>query len=199
MSAARSLTLADAVLPRAGAVQDALLVLSASLITALAAQAAIPVPWSPVPITAQSFAVLLSGATLGPRRGFLAQLAYLAQGAIGLPYFAGGAGGAAVFMGPTGGYLLAFPFAAALTGWLCARGWDRRFLTMVAAMLAGSAVIFALGLAWLARFVPAQGLLAAGLLPFIPGDLVKSTLAAVAFPAVWRVVRRGEGGGEPRA
>ena len=199
MSAARSLTLADAVLPRAGAVQDALLVLSASLITALAAQAAIPVPWSPVPITAQSFAVLLSGAALGPRRGFLAQLAYLAQGAVGLPYFAGGAGGAAVFAGPTGGYLLAFPLAAGLTGWLCARGWDRRFVTMVAAMLGGSAVIFALGLAWLARFVPAEGLLAAGLLPFIPGDLVKSTLAAVAFPAVWRVVRRGEDGREPRA
>jgi biotin transport system substrate-specific component len=199
MSAARSLTLADAVLPRAGAVQDALLVLSASLVTALAAQAAIPLPWSPVPITGQSFAVLLSGAVLGARRAFLAQFLYLAQGAIGLPYFAGGAGGAAVLAGPTGGYLAAFPFAAALTGFLCARGWDRRFLTMIVAMLAGSVVIFAVGLAWLSRFVPAEGLLQAGLLPFIPGDLIKSTLAALAFPAAWRLVQRGTGRGEPRA
>jgi len=195
MSAVRSLTLADVVLPRAGAVPNALLVFGASLVTAAAAQLAVPVPWSPVPITGQTFAVLLTGALLGSRRAFLAQALYLAEGSLGLPFFAGGAAGAATLFGPTGGYLIAFPFAAAITGWLCARGWDRRFPTMIAAMLLGSAVIFALGLAGLSRFVPQDRLLAAGLWPFVPGDLVKGTLAALAFPGAWRMIgRRGNPG-----
>jgi biotin transport system substrate-specific component len=196
MSTARTLTLADAVLPRASALTDTLLVAGASLLTALAAQVAIPVPWSPVPITGQTFAVTLSGAVLGMRRGFLAQALYLAQGALGLPVFAGGAGGAAVFAGPTAGYLIGFPFAAAVTGALAERGWDRRFVTMLPAMLLGSVPIFALGLALLSRFVRGEGLLAAGLLPFLPGDLIKSTLAALAFPAAWRMARpRGDAPG----
>src|SRR6267378_7772382 len=127
MSSVRTLTLADVAWPRAGALQNAFLIAGASLVTAAAAQLAIPVPWSPVPITGQTFAVLLTGAALGPRRAFAAQLLYLIEGAAGLPFFAGGAGGAAVLAGPTAGYLLGFPFAAALTGFLAARGWDRRF------------------------------------------------------------------------
>lgn len=185
----RTLTLADLALPRAGVLANLGLVVGASLVTALAAQVAIPVPWSPVPITGQTFAVTLSGAVLGARRGFLAQALYLAEGAVGLPVFAAGGAGAAVFAGPTAGYLAAFPLAAALTGTLAQRGWDRRFLTMLPAMLIGSIPVFALGLAQLARFVPADRLLAAGLLPFIPGDLVKATLAALAFPAAWRWAR----------
>jgi biotin transport system substrate-specific component len=164
-------------------------VLGASLVTALAAQLAVPVPWSPVPITGQTFAVLLSGAVLGARRAALAQLLYLAEGALGLPVFAGGALGVAKLIGPTGGYLISFPLAAAVTGLLAERGWDRRFATMLAAMLLGSAVIFTLGLSWLSRFVPAPGLFAAGLWPFVPGDLVKSSLAAWLFPSTWRWVR----------
>jgi len=191
MSSVRTLTLADAALPRAGAARDALLIVAASLVTALAAQIAVPLPWSPVPITGQTFAVLLSGAVLGARRGFLAQVLYLSQGALGLPVFAGGAAGVATLLGPTAGYLFAFPFAAAVTGALAERGWDRRFFTMAAAMLFGSAVIFALGLAWLSRFVPGPGVLAAGLYPFVPGDLVKTALAALAFPTAWRWVNRG--------
>ena len=193
MSSARTLTLADVALPRAGVFHNAALIAGASLVTALAAQLALPVPWSPVPITGQTFAVLLSGAVLGARRAFLAQALYLAEGALGLPVFAAGAAGAAKLIGPTGGYLLAFPFAAALTGALAERGWDRRFSTMLAAMLLGSAVIFAAGLAQLSRFVPRDGLLAAGLLPFIPGDLIKSALAALAFPAAWRFTHRRSG------
>jgi len=173
------------------------LVVGASLLTALAAQIAIPVPWSPVPITGQTFAVTLTGAVLGARRGFLAQVLYLGQGAVGLPVFAAGAAGAAVFAGPTAGYLLAFPLAAALTGALAERGWDRRFVTMLAAMLLGGFPIFAFGLAQLSRFLPADGLLAAGLFPFLPGDLVKATLAALAFPAAWRWARSR--GGAPGA
>ena len=190
MPAVRTLTLADVAWPRAGFARNALLVVGASAATALAAQVALPIPWSPVPLTGQTFAVLLSGALLGARRAFLAQALYLAEGAIGLPVFAGGAAGAFVLAGPTGGYLIAFPLAAALTGWLAERGWDRRFVTTFAALLLGSVVIFAAGLAGLSRFLPAERLLATGLLPFLPGDLVKSALAAAAFPAAWRMVNR---------
>ena len=189
MSATRSLTLADVALSRSSALNNAMLIVGASFVTALAAQIAIPVSWSPVPITGQTFAVLLSGAVLGARRAFAAQLLYLAEGAIGLPVFAGGAAGPAIFAGPTAGYLMAFPFAAALTGVLAERGWDRRFPTMLAAMLLGSVVIFACGLAMLSRFVPGDTLLSAGLLPFVPGDIIKSTLAALAFPAAWSAVK----------
>lgn len=189
-STSRTMTLADVALPRAGMLHNALLVLVASGVTALAAQLELRLPWSPVPVTGQTFAVLLAGAVLGARRGALAQVAYLAQGALGLPVFAGGAAGAAVLAGPTAGYLLAFPAAAFVTGALAERGWDRRFLTMVACMLLGSAVIFASGLAWLSVFVPGAQLLGAGLYPFVPGDLVKSALAALAFPRAWTLARR---------
>ena len=193
MSAVRTMTLADAAVPRAGALSNLALIVGASLVTALAAQIEFRVPWSPVPITGQTFAVLLTGAVLGARRAFLAQLLYLAEGASGLPVFAGGAFGLVKFAGPTGGYLLAFPFAAAVTGALAERGWDRHFFTMLSAMLLGSVVIFASGLAVLSRFVPADQLLAAGLLPFLPGDLIKSSLASLAFPAAWRWARRAGG------
>jgi len=188
MRPARSLTLADVAVSRSSAYRDAALVAGASVVTALAAQVAVPLPWTPVPLTGQTFAVLLTGAVLGARRAFLAQLLYIAEGALGLPVFAAGAAGLAKLAGPTGGYLLAFPFAAAVVGLLCERGWDRRFRTMLAAMLLGSTVIFALGLLQLSRFVPAPALFAQGLLPFVPGDLAKSALAALAFPAVWRRV-----------
>lgn len=189
MPTVRTLTLADVALPRPGVLSNAVLVVGASLLTALAAQVTVPVPWSPVPITGQTFVVLLSGAVLGARRAFLAQALYLAEGALGLPVFAVGGAGAATFAGPTAGYLLAFPLAAALTGALAERGWDRHFGTMLVAMLVGSTVVFALGLAVLAGFVPSDRLLAAGLYPFIPGDIVKATLAALAFPAAWRWAR----------
>jgi len=191
MSATRTLTLADLALPRAGVVHNVALIVGASIVTALAARVAVPLPWTPVPITGQTFAVLLTGAVLGARRAFLAQLLYLLEGAVGLPVFAGGALGMAKLLGPTGGYLLAFPFAAAVVGTLCEHGWDRRFVTMFAAMLMGSTVLFALGLAQLSCFVPGSTLLAQGLLPFVPGDLVKSALAALAFPAAWRLAARG--------
>ncbi|NOT35272.1 MAG: biotin transporter BioY [Candidatus Eisenbacteria bacterium] len=190
MSATRTLTLADVALPRPNVLQQTLLVVAASLVTAAAAQLEIRLPFTPVPVTGQTFAVLLSGAVLGARRAFLAQALYLLEGAAGLPFFAGGAGGALVFVGPTGGYLAAFPLAAAVTGFLCERGWDRRFIAMLPAMLIGSLVIFASGLAWLARFVAPDALLATGLLPFLPGDLIKSSLASLAFPAVWRLIGR---------
>jgi biotin transport system substrate-specific component len=141
-----------------------------------------------VPLTGQTFAVLLTGATLGLRRGVLAQALYLAEGAMGLPFFAGSMGGPLVFAGPSGGFLVAFPLAAAVTGMLAEQGWDRRFGTMFAAMLLGSAVILASGLAVLSHFVPEDRLLAAGLLPFLPGDVIKAAAAALVLPAAWRFV-----------
>jgi len=193
MPAVRTLTLSEIAWPQSGLARDALLIAWASFATAVAAQIAIPLPWSPVPITGQTFAVLLSGAALGARRAFLAQLLYLAEGSLGLPAFAGGTGGVAVLLGPTGGYLLSFPLGAAITGALAEHEWDRRFATMFAAMLLGSVVIFAGGLMSLSRFVPAERLLALGLLPFVPGDLIKAGLAAAAIPAVWRMVGRRSG------
>lgn len=185
----RTLTLADAALPRAGALQNAVLVVLASLLTAAAAQAEIRLPWTPVPVSGQTFAVLLSGVVLGSRRAFLAQMLYLLEGACGLPFFSGGAAGFAVLAGPTGGYLVGFPFAALVTGALAERAWDRRPVTMFAAMLLGSTVIFALGLAQLSRFVPANQLVASGLAPFVLGDVLKSALAAGVFPVAWKFVR----------
>jgi len=185
MSSVRTLTLADAALPRVGVLRDVLLVVGASLITAAAARIAFPLPWSPVPLTGQTFAVLLTGAALGARRAALAQALYLVEGAMGLPVFAGGLGGPLALVGPTGGFLIAFPLAAAVTGLCAEHGWSRRFGPTLASMLLGSAVLFVSGLAVLSRFVPADRLLAAGLLPFLPGEVIKAVGAALVLPAAW--------------
>ncbi len=193
MSVARPLTFAEVAIPRSGALMNVLLVVAASLVTAGAAQLAIRLPWTPVPITGQTFAVLLCGVVLGPRRAFMAQLLYLLEGACGLPFFAGGAAGLARLAGPTGGYLMAFPFAAALTGALAECAWDRKPVTMFFTMLAGSVIIFMLGLAQLSRYVPGSALLSAGLLPFLPGDIAKALLAAGVLPLAWKFVPRSGG------
>ena len=172
--------------------RTAALVLGFSLLTALAAQVVVPLPWTPVPVTGQTFAVLLTGALLGSRLGALAMLAYLAEGAAGLPFFTRGAGGAHyLFFSPTAGYLFAFPVAAFVTGYLAERGWDRRFATAAAAMALGSLVILACGWAWLSLFYrTASEAFAAGVLPFLVGDVVKVALAAAALPAGWAILRR---------
>jgi len=187
-----SMTMAQAVWPArtgAGAAawgRGAALALAFSLLTALSAQATLPLPFTPVPITGQTFAVLLTGALLGPRLGALTMALYLLEGSAGLPFFAHGAAGAARLSGPTGGYLLSYPFAAALVGGLAARGWDRRPATMLAAMLLGSLVVFALGAGWLAHFVGPAHALKLGVLPFLPGDAVKALLAAGLVPLGWK-------------
>jgi len=165
------------------------LVLSGSALIALAAQVRIPLPFSPVPVTGQTFAVLLVAAALG-RLGLASVIAYLIEGAVGLPVFQGGTFGVATIVGPTGGYLIGFALAAALVGSAAERGWDRHLATALAAMLLGEVAIYACGLAWLARFPLPVPLVEAGLLPFIPGDVVKMVLAALALPSAWRLVRR---------
>ena len=190
-SYAKAETLVGAVAAPLDWMRSAALVVGFSLLVALAAQVVVPLPWTPVPLTGQTFAVLLTGALLGPRLGALALLAYLAEGAAGLPFFRAGAGGAQHFAGPTAGYLFAFPAAAYVTGHLAERGWDRRFLTAAAAMALGSLVILAGGWAWLAVWTgSASKAFSLGVAPFLVGDVVKIALAAAALPAGWAVLRR---------
>lgn len=167
------------------------LALGFSLLTALAAQVQIPLPWTPVPITGQTFAVLLTGALLGSRLGLLAMIAYLVEGASGLPFFRGGNGGVHYLLfSPTAGYLLSYPVAAFVTGWLAERGWDRHFLTATAAMALGSIIILFSGWMWLARFMSTTTAWQQGVQPFLLGDVVKITLASLALPSGWKLLHR---------
>lgn len=185
------MTVADVFRPAAisaARMYDLALVLGASLVVGLSSQAEVHLPGNPVPITGQTLSVLLAGALLGPRRASLALLAYLAQGAAGLPVFAGGAGGAAHLLGPTGGYLVGFVPAAALVGWLAERSWDRTPWLTAAAMILGNLVIYALGVTRLAAFVGSDQAVPLGVLPFIPGDLIKVALAAGLLPVGWKLI-----------
>lgn len=164
------------------------LVFAFSLFTALAAQ--ISIPMRPVPITGQTLAVLLTGALLGSRLGAAAMIVYLVEGAVGLPFFSEGRGGMGHLLGLTGGYLVAFPAAAFITGAFAENGWDKRFFTAAAAMAVGSVVIILAGWAWLSQFMPATAAFAAGVKPFIIGDIVKIVLAAALLPTGWKLLKR---------
>lgn len=199
-----TLTMAQAVWPRplarpaAALTRDLALALGASLLTALSAQIVLPLPL--VPLTGQTFAVLLAGALLGPRLGALSLALYLAEGLLGLPVFSAARSAwspsalplVPTILGPTAGYLLSYPFAAGLVGLLAARGWDRRAPTMLCAMLLGSLVIYAGGVGWLAHFVGLQRAVTVGVAPFVAGDLVKALAAAALLPLGWKALgRRG--------
>jgi biotin transport system substrate-specific component len=166
------------------------LVVAFAGLTAVAAQISFHLPWTPVPVTGQTFAVLLSGAALGCRRGAASQLLYVALGAVGLPFYADGDGGWSAATGSTAGYLVGFVLAAAVVGALAERRQDRTMLTSLPAMLAGTAVIYTFGAAWLARSLGVSGAEAVelGVAPFLIGDTVKMAAAGVLFPALWRVV-----------
>jgi biotin transport system substrate-specific component len=191
-------TLTDVLLSRRGVSHswliDAVLIVSFSLFVALTARISIHVPFTPVPITGQTLGVLLTGAVLGSRRGALALLLYLFEGAIGLPVFAPSATlppGIGRLIGPTGGYLLSYPLAAGLVGLLAERSWDRRLPLAALAMILGNLVIYVFGVAWLSWFVGSiQLAVLNGMLPFIPGDLLKIALAAAVLPGAWALVRR---------
>ncbi|APZ43195.1 biotin transporter BioY [Acidihalobacter ferrooxydans] len=156
----------------------------------LAASAQIAVPLWPVPVTGQTFAVLLIGMAFGARLGMLTMLAYLLEGALGLPVFASASGGIAPLLGPTGGYLAGFVLAAGVTGWLAEHGWGRNPFSTAAAMLLGNLAIYVPGLLWLSTFMHynVQATLAAGLYPFMLGDLAKLLLATAAMPLAWRLL-----------
>jgi len=169
-------------------IYDSLLVLGGSFLIALSAQIAIPLPFSPVPITGQTFAVLVVGMLLGCWRGTAAVLAYLAEGFLGLPVFAGGVAGIAKIAGPTGGYLVSFLPAAYLAGYLAEKGWDRKISTTFLAMILGNVIIFGFGALWLARFVGFDQALSMGVLPFLAGDVVKIGLATFVLPGAWKLL-----------
>ena len=193
----QSPTLAAHLWPSAGSrvVRNvALVVLGCAL---LWVSAKVKVPFWPVPMTLQTFAVVALGAAYGSRLGAATVIAYLAAGAAGLPVFTNTPpelAGPAYLLGPTGGFLIGFVAAAFIVGYAADRHWDRSVPKLLAAMVAADAVVFAMGLAWLGLAVPALGyswgLLEAGLFPFVLGDLLKVLIAALAVPAAWRLTRR---------
>lgn len=173
------------------AVRAVLLAIVGTLLLTLSAK--IQVPFWPVPMTMQTYAVLCLAAAFGWRLGVATMLLYLAEGAIGLPVFAGTPEkgiGLAYMMGPTGGYLFGFVAAAALIGWLAERGWDRSLARMALAMAIGHVVILALGWGWLATLVGAAKAWMLGVAPFYAATVVKTALAAVTLPALWSLLRR---------
>ena len=172
-----------------------LLMLAGSIFIALAAQVRVPL-W-PVPMTGQTFAVLLVGVAFGWRLGAATLLLYMAEGILGIPVFANATAGPAVILGPTGGYILGFVLAAALIGYLAERGWDRSVWRMALAMLFGNLAIYLLGVPWLAAYfagigseAPLQAAIAGGLVPFLLGDGLKLALAACLLPATWNIMDR---------
>lgn len=170
--------------------RDAVLVVAMSLATAALAQVQIRLGFTPVPITGQTFAFLVAGAALGSTRGALSQVLYVLLGAVGLPFFAGGTAGLATLVGASGGYLVGGIVCAYGVGVLADRGFDRRLWTALLAMVAGEILVYAPGLLNLSRFVPASHLLADGLIPFVPGDILKMLLATGLLPLAWRLLGR---------
>jgi biotin transport system substrate-specific component len=188
----QTLTLRSAVVPRSGLVADVLAVAAGVALISAAAQISIPLPFTPVPITGQTFAVLLVGAGLGTVRGGLAGGLYVLMPLAGLPLYANGEHGWSVLSGATGGYLLAFPIAAAVSGRLAELRWDRAFGSAIGAMLTGNVIIYAFGVPWLAHslHISFQKALEYGLYPFVAGDLIKLYLAALALPTAWKLAGR---------
>jgi len=176
-------------------VRDVVAVVGFALLTAVAAQITIPLGFTPVPLTGQTFAVLLAGGVLGSRRGGLSMLLYVALGAIGLPFYADGEGGWTAATGATSGYLVGFIVAAVAIGLMAERGQDRTLSTSIPAFIAGTTIIYAIGVGWLAYdlglpLTAAAGepsAVSLGVAPFLVGDVFKALLAGAMLPAAWRL------------
>jgi biotin transport system substrate-specific component len=194
-----NVTVADILRPcekRWAGFYDLALIVGGSLLIGLSAQFAVRLPFSPVPVTAQTFAVLMIGALFGSQRGGVTVLLYVIEGAAGLPVFAMGQGGAAVLLGPRGGYLVGFVVVAYAVGLLAEKGWDRQIGTTVLAMLFGEALMYVFALSWLFCLrlvfrvpIGAGSILAIGLHPFIVGDILKIVLAAIVLPSGWKLLK----------
>jgi biotin transport system substrate-specific component len=169
--------------------RDTFLISIGALFVALLAQVKVPLPFTPVPLTGQTFAVLLVGATLGSKRGAASLVFYTLLGAFGLPVFAGGAAGMAYLSGATLGYLVGFIVAAYVIGRLAEQGLERSLRTSLVPFLVGTLVIYAFGAGWLAGLFGFEKALALGVLPFIVGDAIKLILAALALPAAWKLIK----------
>lgn len=201
MHAVRYGTIVDRIVPRGQTrsstlVRDVILVLAGTGLVSVLAQVAIP--WFPVPFTGQTLAVLLVGGLLGALRGALSLAVYFAIGALGAPIFSEQSGGWDVIMGATGGYIIGFIVAAAVVGWLCERGADRRVVPMMGVLLLGNVIIYAVGVPWLANWTPPGADVAFGwsqayefgVQPFILGDLLKLAIVAAILPAGWALLQR---------
>jgi biotin transport system substrate-specific component len=180
-------------------VRDAIAIVGFALLTAVAAQITIPLGFTPVPLTGQTFAVLLAGGVLGSRRGGLSMLLYVALGAIGLPFYADGAGGWSVATGATAGYLVGFIVAAIVVGLMAEHGQDRKLSTSIPAFLAGTMIIYTFGAGWLAYDLGLPltagagepSAISLGVAPFLVGDIFKALLAGAMLPAAWRFLDDG--------
>jgi biotin transport system substrate-specific component len=183
----QSKVLADRIYSGEGLIADALRIAGANILLVLCAHIAIPLPWTPVPITGQTFGVLFVAVLLGSRRGSLALALYLLEGFAGLPVFQPyGIPGPARILGPTAGYLMAYPVAAFMTGWLVERGSANSLVRLIGALLSGEFIIFLGGCAWLAAGIGLgwyAGLIQ-GALPFVPGEIVKMALIVVSVRGV---------------
>jgi biotin transport system substrate-specific component len=167
-----------------------LLIVAGSLLIAGLAQIEIPLPFTPVPITGQTFGVLLIGAALGSKRGAAALILYLIEGGLGLPFFAGGGRGLGILSGATAGYLAGFVVAAYVVGLLAERGLERSVRTSIIPFLIGTVIIYLFGVAWLGIFLKSfSQAIEFGLLPFLIGDALKLILASLALPAAWKFVK----------
>jgi biotin transport system substrate-specific component len=169
---------------------DMLLVVGASALIAIAAQIAIPLPFTPVPLTLQPLAVIFLGAALGSTRGAAAAALYLLEGFSGLPVFAQGHGGPAWLLGATAGYLFSYPFAAWIAGFVSERGWGSTVVRAVTGMLLALGVIYLGGWSWLAALTGAQAAFVAGVAPFVVADIVKVALGAALLPKAQQLVAR---------
>lgn len=176
--------------PRAaGWLRDLVLILLGALFVAALAQVEIQLPFTPVPITGQTFGVLLAGAALGSKRGAISLVSYLALGVFGLPFFAGGAHGLDIIMGATGGYLIGFVLAAYVIGLLAERGLEQSIRTSLIPFLVGTILIYICGVAWLSVVLGSFGkAISAGLIPFLIGDAIKLIAASLALPGAWKMV-----------
>ena len=197
-AAEKGLTIADFLIPVgvgeriSPRLRHVALIVAGALLIYLTAQVWIPIPGNPVPVTLQTFGVLVVGGALGLKRGGTATLLYVALGVVGLPFFAEGKGGLNVIIGTTGGYLVGFILAASLVGRLAELGWDRRLGGALGATALGSLVIYLVAVPWLALVlgISLGEAFQLGVVPFLLGDIVKLVAAALVFPFAWWVVGR---------
>ncbi len=191
-STGSTFTLRRAIFPRVSVLTDALLVLGGALFVALFAQISIPLPFTPVPITGQTFAVLLVAGALGTVCGTASMGVYMLMGIVGAPVYADHTHGLEVIKGASGGYIVGFLVAALVVGYLAEHGWDQKFSSSVTMMLTGNVFIFLVGLIWLQQVLHTDlgDTLKYGLYPFVPGEIVKLYLAGALLPGAWALVRR---------
>ncbi|HEX6160170.1 MAG TPA: biotin transporter BioY [Thermoanaerobaculia bacterium] len=193
MTESKTLTIPGVVidrLVRGRAAVDMLLVIGASALIAIAAQVAIPLPFTPVPLTLQPLAVIFIGVALGSTRGAAAAALYLLEGFAGLPVFSQGHGGAIWLVGPTAGYLYSYPLAAWLAGFVSERNWGSNVLRSLTGMLAALTVIYAGGFAWLAALTNARTAFATGVAPFVVADIVKVAIGASLLPYAQKIIAK---------